>query len=132
MLGDQRGAAAADYDGDGRLDLAVSQNGAATTLWHNRGATPGVRARLIGPADNPLGIGAQLRVVSGTKAGPVREIRAGSGYWSVDAPTTVLALPAGATAVSVRWPGGTTQTVPIAPNQREVVITGPGSPARKP
>ena len=132
VLGDQRGAAAADYDGDGRLDLAVSQNGAATTLWHNRGATPGVRARLIGPADNPLGIGAQLRIMSGTKAGPVREIRAGSGYWSVDAPTTVLALPAGATAVSVRWPGGTTQTVPIAPNQREVVITGPGSPARKP
>jgi enediyne biosynthesis protein E4 len=29
ILGDQRGAAAADFDGDGRVDLAVSQNGAA-------------------------------------------------------------------------------------------------------
>jgi hypothetical protein len=125
VLGDQRGAAAADYDGDGRLDLAVSQNGAPITLWHNRRAIPGVRVRLAGPADNPLGIGAQLRVVRGSSAGPVREVRAGSGYWSVDAATTVLALPVAATAIAVRWPGGRTQTVPLAPNQRQVVVKAP-------
>ena len=127
VYGDQRGAAAADYDGDGRLDLAVSQNGAATTLWHNRGATPGVRVRLVGPPDNPLGIGAQLRVARGSAMGPVREVRAGSGYWSVDGATTVMALPPGATAISVRWPGGRTQTVSLRPNQREVVVAAPKS-----
>jgi hypothetical protein len=125
VLGDQRGAAAADYDGDGRLDLAVSQNGAATTLWHNRSAAPGLRVRLAGPPDNPLGVGAQLRVVTATGSGPVREVRAGSGYWSMDGATTVLALTARARAVSVRWPGGRTQTVPLAPNQREVKVTVP-------
>lgn len=125
VIGDQRGAAAADYDDDGRLDLAVSQNGAATTLWHNRGARPGVRVRLVGPADNPLGIGAQLRVNRASDAGPVREVRAGSGYWSVDAATTVLALPPGASSLSVRWPGGRTQTAPLTPNQRELKVTVP-------
>src|SRR5438105_4889616 len=32
VYGEQRGAAVADFDGDGRVDLAVTQNGAATSL----------------------------------------------------------------------------------------------------
>ena len=122
ILGDQRGAAAADYDGDGRVDLAVSQNGAATTLWHNAHGAPGLRVHLAGGSRNPLGVGAQLRIVSGAARGPVREVRAGGGYWSMDGATTVLALPASATAVWVRWPGGREQTVPITPGQRDVTI----------
>jgi hypothetical protein len=122
VLGDQRGAAAADYDGDGRVDLAVSQNGAATTLWHNVRATPGIRVKLDGGRANPLGIGAQLRIIAGNMRGPVREVHAGSGYWSMDGAVTVLAMPAGATAVWVRWPGGREQTIPIRAGQREVVI----------
>ena len=122
VLGDQRGAAAADYDGDGRLDLAVSQNGAKSTLWHNRGAAPGIRVRLVGPETNPLAVGAELRVVTPHGAGPVRQVRAGSGYWSMDGATTVLALPADVTALWVRWPGGRTQTVPLAHDQRELTI----------
>ncbi len=120
VLGDQRGAAAADYDGDGRVDLAVSQNGAPMTLWHNVGGAPGLRVRLEGPAANPLGIGAWIRVVRGAERGPVREVHAGSGYWSMDAATQVVALPAGATAVWVRWPDGTSETVPITAGQREL------------
>ena len=121
--GDQRGAAAADYDADGRVDLAVSQNGAPMTLWHNEGATPGLRVRLQGAAANPLAIGALLRVVSGTALGPVREVHAGSGYWSMDAATQVVALPSGATALWVRWPGGREQTVAVTPGQREVRLS---------
>jgi hypothetical protein len=33
VYGEQRGAAAADYDGDGRTDLVVSQNGTETKLY---------------------------------------------------------------------------------------------------
>jgi hypothetical protein len=103
--GDQRGAAYADYNRDGRLDLVVSQNAAATRLFRNRGAKPGLRVRLRGPASNPDAIGAQARIVYGDRMGPVREIHAGSGYWSQDGAVQVFGLAATPSAVWVRWPG---------------------------
>jgi hypothetical protein len=125
VFGDQRGAAAADYDADGRLDLAVSQNGAATTLWRNSGGASGLRVRLHASADNPSGVGAQLRVLAGSVGGPAREVHAGSGYWSTNGATTVLARPPGARAVWVRWPGGREQTIPLAAEQRELIVRAP-------
>jgi hypothetical protein len=126
VLGDMRGAAASDFDGDGRTDLAVSQNGAAMTLWRNVRATPGLRVRLRGSAINPLAIGAQLRIVSGAVRGPVREVHAGSGAWSMDGTTQVLQVPRGATAVWVRWPDGRQQMVPLpSPVPRELTISAP-------
>jgi enediyne biosynthesis protein E4 len=122
VLGDQRGAAACDYDRDGRADLAVSQNGAATTLWHNRVGKPGLRVRVDGGSDNPWGIGARLRISAHGHRGPVREIHAASGYWSMDAPTTVLALPNGADSVIVLWPGGGEAAFPIRPGQKETLL----------
>ena len=122
VLGDQRGAAAADYDGDGRVDLAVSQNGAATRLFHNRKAQPGLRVRLIDGPDNPLGIGAAIRVSLGGRRGPLREIHAGSGYWSVDAATTVLATPNGADSLIVRWPHRPEQGYALRRGQDRVEI----------
>ena len=122
VLGDSRGAAAADYDGDGRVDLAVSQNGALMTLWHNVGAKPGLRVRLHGLSSNPLAIGTQLRIIAGTTRGPLREVHAGSGYWSMDATTQVMALPAAASALWVRWPSGQEEIIPIAPGQKQIAV----------
>ena len=92
LLGDQRGAALADYDGDGRIDFAIGQNDGPTVLLHNRRGRPGVRVRLRGATVNPHGIGATLRVVYADGLGPARELRLGSGYWSVDDPVAVLGL----------------------------------------
>jgi hypothetical protein len=122
VLGDQRGAATADFDGDARPDLAVAQNGAATRLLRNAGGRPGVRVRLDGGAGNATAIGAQLRVKRGGTWGPVREVRAGTGYWSTDGAVTVLALPDGASAVQVRWPGGQVQEVPLPAGTHELVV----------
>jgi len=124
VYGEQRSAAYADFDADGRLDLAVSQNGAPTRLFHNVGATPGVRVQLRGPSGNPTGVGAQLRLRYATTSGPVREIQAGSGYWSQNGAIQVLGRLLGSrpTALWVRWPGGREQVVPLKPDQRELTV----------
>jgi hypothetical protein len=122
VYGEQRGAAYADYDGDGRLDLAVSQNGAPTRLFHNTGAVPGLRVRLIGPPGNPTAIGAQLRLRYGERGGPSREVQAGSGYWSQNGAVQILGRAGEATALWIRWPGGREQVVRLTPGQAEVTV----------
>jgi hypothetical protein len=123
IYGDQRGAAYADYDGDGCVDLAVSQNAGPTRLFHNRCLKPGLRVRLRGAGANPDAVGAQVRVVFGAKMSPVREIQAGGGYWSQNGAVQVFGLPAVPTEVWVRWPGGATQKVRVPAGAKEVEVT---------
>jgi hypothetical protein len=127
VYGDQRGAAFADYDGDGRTDLVVSQNGAETKLYHNEHARPGLRVRLVDGALNPYGIGGVLRLVYEGSRGPAREVHGGSGYWSQDGPVQVLGLEGGKlpTAVWVRWPGGSETLTPLRAGQLQVTIRKP-------
>lgn len=127
IYGDQRGAAAADYDGDGRVDLAVSQNAAETKLYHNLGATPGLRVRLVGLAGNPNAVGAAIRIRYPDGDGPLRQIHAGSNYWSQDGAVAVLGLRATPQSVWVRWPGGKTVEAPVTAGQRELVIREAGT-----
>lgn len=124
VYGDQRGAAYADFNADGRLDLAVTQNGGATRLFQNALAKPGLRVRLRGSERNPDGVGAQVRVVydDGTM-GPVREVQAGAGYWSQNGAVQVLGLRRIPSAVWVRWPGGEEQRVPVTAGQLDVIAT---------
>jgi len=123
VYGEQRGCALSDYDHDGRVDLVISQNGAATKLYHNVGAKPGYRVRLKGPEANPAGIGAAIRLYFGERAGPVRELHAGSGYWSQDSAVQVMGSPEPPTRIWVRWPGGKTVTKDLAPNTREIEVS---------
>ena len=126
IYGEQRGCAVCDYDKDGRVDLVVSQNGAETKLYHNDTARPGLRIRLSGPAGNPDGIGAIIRLGAGGKQGPAREVHNGSGYWSQDSAVQVMATPGGESEISVRWPGGKTTTgqVPAGAHEISVAISG--------
>ena len=63
-----------------------------------------------------------MRLVYGERMGPVREIQAGSGYWSENGAVQVFGLAAVPTAVWIRWPGGTEQRVTVPPGAREVSI----------
>jgi len=123
VYGEQRAAAAADYDADGRVGLVVTQNGTTTKLFHNRGARPGLRVRLSGPTGNPNGIGAVIRLKSGEQFGPAREIHAGSGYWSQDSAVQVLALPPQPVQLWARWPGGQTNIVQVPTEAREIELS---------
>jgi hypothetical protein len=123
VYGEQRGCALADYDHDGRVDLVVTQNGTATKLYRNVGAKPGYRLRLKGSEANPTAIGAAMRLSFGEKSGPVRELHAGSGYWSQDSAVQVLGARETPTRIWVRWPGGKTVTKDLAPNTREIEVS---------
>jgi len=127
VYGEGRGSALCDYDGDGRVDLVVGQNGAETKLYHNVGAKPGLRVRLVGPAGNPTGVGAMVRLRFGERWGPAREVHAGSGYWSQDSAVQVMGTPEPPTAVCVRWPGGKTHTTPLRKDVKVISIDQEGN-----
>ena len=132
VYGEQRGAALADYDRDGRVDLVVTQNGALTRLFRNRGAQPGLRVSLEGPAANPQGIGASIRLRFGDKSGPLRNVAAGSGYWSQDSAAHILATPTAPSTIEVRWPDGRTTATPVPPNAQEIVVKPNGEVRKAP
>ena len=128
VFGDQRGAALADFDGDGMLDVAISQNGAETILLRNTGfGGRGLRVRMTGPPGNPRAAGAVLRVVyRDGSMGPAQEVRLGGGYWSVDGAVQVLGLAGDAGEVEVRWPGGAVERFSVPFGVREITLTQDG------
>jgi hypothetical protein len=54
--------------------------------------------------------------------GPLREIHAGSGYWSQDSVVQVMSLASSPKRLEVRWPGGRTATIELPANSSEVTI----------
>ena len=129
IYGEQRGAAVCDYDGDGRVDVVVTQNGAETKLYRNATASPGLRVRLAGPPGNPNAIGAAMRVIKNGKPLPMREIHAGSGYFSQDSFVQVFPFPA--SELWVRWPGGKITLTQIPEGIREMVVDASGQIVEK-
>ncbi len=127
VYGEQRGAAVCDFDGDGRTDLVVTQNGEETRLFHNVRSKPGLRVRLRGPVNNPAGIGAMVRLKFSDRLGPAREIHGGSGYWSQDSAVQVMSGPTAPTGIWVRWPGGVVISTNLPPSAKEVVVDFSGA-----
>ena len=126
VYGEGRAAAASDYDQDGRLDLVVTQNGAPTRLFRNRGAEPGLRLRLREAGRPAIGAVARLRYGAGDW-GPARIVSAGSGYWSQSSTTLVMGYGSRTVReVWVRWADGTETVQPVAPGTTELTVSRPG------
>jgi hypothetical protein len=131
VYGEQRGCAVGDFDSDGRTDLVTTQNGAATKLYRNVGAKPGLRVRLKGAAGNEHAIGATLRLRFGDRQGAAREIHAGSGYWSQDSVVQVMSTPEEPTQIWIHWPGGSETTSDVPKGAKEVWVDGSGAITQK-
>ncbi|MDH7504478.1 MAG: VCBS repeat-containing protein, partial [Verrucomicrobiota bacterium] len=131
VYGEQRGCAVCDYDHDGRVDLAVTQNGNATVLYRNLAAKPGLRLAVNAGGGNPTGIGAVVRIGDDRSYGPAREIHAGAGYWSTDAPVQVMCPDKSPTKAWVRFPGGKTMVYNLPAGAASVELRADGTVARR-
>lgn len=101
------GAAWADIDNDGDLDLYLANYQGANRLYLNQTAGSGhwLHVRLLGTRGNVSAIGARVRVVAGGRA-MIREVHGGSGYLSQDSLPVEFGLGAATVAdtVQVIWP----------------------------
>ena len=120
-----RGAAYADYDRDGDLDVLITTNHGPAYLYRNDGGNTNrfLNVRLRGVKANRSGIGAIVRVESaGGKQWSV--VRSGSSYASQSdlAVTFGLGKDQAATAIDVEWPSGTKDHVVNVPSNQFVTI----------
>src|ERR1700682_46354 len=107
-----RGAAYADINNDGRLDLLLSTNGGPAYLFRNEAqsgsaANHSLRLKLVGTKSNKDGIGAVARVTSGGET-QTQMLRSGSSYLSSSelVLTFGLAQHDKADSIEIRWPSG--------------------------
>ncbi|MHC4590010.1 MAG: CRTAC1 family protein [Planctomycetota bacterium] len=124
---DGRGAAFADYDGDGDLDLCVTADaGEETHLWRNDTVTSNhwLRVELLGRSSNYSAVGARVEVTAGG-ATTVQEVSGGAGRGSFNSLPVEFGLGAAASVeqIVIRWPNGHVQTLPgVAADQAIQVI----------
>jgi len=130
-----RGAAYADIDNDGALDVLLTTNGGRAWLFHNEGGTShSLRLKLVGTKSNRDGIGAVVRLTSGG-AKQWQMLRSGSSYLSQSELVLTFGM-GGATkadSVEVQWPSGQVDKIAsLAADQTVTVEEGKGVTTSKP
>jgi hypothetical protein len=103
-----RGAAYGDIDNDGFLDVLLTTNAGPAYLFHNEGGVNhSLRVKLIGTKSNRDGIGAIVRLTSGSDK-QWKMLRSGSSYLSPSELVLTLGLGTNAKAdtVEIQWPSG--------------------------
>jgi len=129
-----RGAAYADFDNDGDLDIAYTNMDAAPTLLENV-STSGNRwlsIKTVGRSSNRDAIGARLRIKAGSRQ-QYATVRSGESYLSGNDPRVHFGLgPADEVAeLQVRWPSGKEEVfTKIRANQVLILEEGKGGSPR--
>jgi predicted NUDIX family NTP pyrophosphohydrolase len=120
-----RGAAYADYDQDGDLDILMNTNGGPAYLFRNDGgnANRWLRVKTVGTRANRDGIGTVVRVKT-PSATQWQLLRSGSSYCSQSELVLTFGLgrEAKVQALEVEWPGGAKQAFPNVESNQMVVL----------
>ncbi len=119
-----RGAAFADFDRDGKIDVLVTSLGEGVELWRNTGAAGAhwLDIRLSGSTTNKGGIGARVRV-----GNQWNHMTTSVGYASSSAGPVHFGLGDRKQAVEVEvlWPSGVRQTVKDVAVDQEFEVAEP-------
>ena len=124
-----RGAAYADINNDGRLDLLLATNGGPVYLFRNEAeaaaaANRSLRIKLVGTKSNRDGIGAVARVTSGGDT-QTQMLRSGSSYLSSS--ELVLTFGLGqhekADSIEIRWPSGQVDHLAGVSTGQTIIVT---------
>ncbi len=134
-----RGAAYADINNDGRLDLLLSTNGGPAYLFRNEAqggsaANRSVRLKFVGTKSNRDGIGAVVLLSSGGDS-QTQMLRSGSSYLSSSelVLTFGLAQRDKADTIEIRWPSGQIDHLSnVAAGQTITVTEGKGQTSSRP
>jgi hypothetical protein len=105
-----RGCAFADFNNDGRIDVAVSALGDRPELWENAGSGEGqwLRLKLTGARSNRDGIGARVRIGDQVNLMTTSVGYASSSYYGVHFGLGKLTR---AEKIEVLWPSGIRQVL---------------------
>jgi hypothetical protein len=134
-----RGAAYADVNNDGRLDLLLSTNGGPVYLFLNEAsggakANQSVRVKLVGTKSNRDGIGALVKVLAGGEM-QSQMLRSGSSYLSASELilTFGLAQRSKADTIEIDWPSGMVEKLSNVDAGQTITVTeGKGVTAKRP
>jgi hypothetical protein len=134
-----RGAAFADFDNDGDLDVIVSTNNGPAKLLRNDNGNQNdmLRVKTIGTRSNRDGIGARVTVVLSNGARLAQMVKGGSSYLSQsELPLTFgLGRPGANRIVSLQivWPSGKKESFnDIKPDQTLTLQEGEGIVSMRP
>ena len=133
-----RGAAYADIDNDGRLDVLISANAGPVVLFRNEAtdeaANRSLRVKLVGTKSNHDGIGTTVRLTAGGES-QSQVLRSGSSYLSASelVLTFGLAHRDKADTIEILWPSGQLDRLSNVNAGRTIVVTeGKGITANRP
>jgi enediyne biosynthesis protein E4 len=132
-----RGAAYADLDGDGDLDVVIVENGGPARVFINRLDRPSqsVRLKLVGSGrSNRDAVGARATATINGRT-LTQEVSGGQSYLSAPEKTLTFGLGTAAKigVLEIRWPDGSRETRRnIAPGATVVIEEGREAGFRKP
>jgi len=132
-----RGAAYADIDNDGDLDLLVTTNNGPARLLRNDGGNRSkmLRMKLIGSTSNRDAIGTKVKITAADGSILRGMVKTGSSYCSQSELTLTFGLGSAAAvkAIEVTWPNGKVETLSGADASQTITVQeGKGIIARAP